>query len=265
MGLAIIISDADYSARLGGKVTPSVSVPITGLAITDPSAPIDNAILMRPKYSPANTTERGVVWSISAGSQYASIEETSGLLTIKEDAQESSVVVRCVSVADQSIVATKSIVVSYEGPSVVLDVPPLLTSLGGIAFGSNNCFILDAHIDTPSKVGSVKFVGHNSTPTANISIVVADSSRKILSITPISVVSERGVLRETNVANLGIVVPAGGYVGFKHGATQELYFDFGTTDIKTGTDESGTFVVGSTFSSFNYSGLIWNAGFALIE
>lgn len=90
-------------------------IPLTGLAVTGPGSVNDesNSAQFGVTYSPANTTQRGVAWSIASGSAYASID-AAGKLTVKSGAASNTVTVRATSSADSSVYADKGVTVTYK-------------------------------------------------------------------------------------------------------------------------------------------------------
>lgn len=113
MGLAIIIPNLDFSSNNLGQVTFDMNVPIKGLSISAGSR-TDNNIQMEATYLPANTTQTGITWSIQSGSSYASINSSTGVLTILQGASSNSVVVKATSTANSSITATCTLSVTYQ-------------------------------------------------------------------------------------------------------------------------------------------------------
>ena len=115
MGIAIIIPDVSFSESNIGQVTPTGNKPLVSLSISGDDSVIgrEDAALYTVEYNPADTTQRGVVWSIVSGSAYATIDE-GGSLTVLEGASESSVTIRATSSKNSSIYAEKTIAVTYE-------------------------------------------------------------------------------------------------------------------------------------------------------
>lgn len=128
-GIAIKIIGANYSASGLGKVTLKGSaVPVTAIAITGSNS-ITNSGQYAATLTPSNTTQKRVVWSITSGGSYASIDQN-GVVTAKAGASNSSVTIKCASADNPSIYGTKTIRVSYvkeitaisiSGPSSVTD------------------------------------------------------------------------------------------------------------------------------------------------
>ena len=103
-------SSANSSVYATKTISVTYSVPITGLNIDGPTAVTDSA-QFTPLFTPTDTTQKGVVWGISAGSQYATIDQT-GLVTALDGANANLVTITCTSAANSSIVATKNLSVT---------------------------------------------------------------------------------------------------------------------------------------------------------
>lgn len=112
-GIAIKITGADFSASGLGRVTlKGSSVPVTGISISGPTS-ITNTGQYAAVLTPSNTTQTAVVWSITSGSNYATIDQN-GLVTAKAGASNSAVTIKCTSAANSSISATKTIHVTHQ-------------------------------------------------------------------------------------------------------------------------------------------------------
>lgn len=128
-GIAIKIMGANYSASGLGKVTlKGAAIPVTAITING-NASITNTGQYTAVLTPNNTTQPRVVWSITSGSDYATIDQN-GLVTAKAGANNNSVTIKCTSADNSSIFVTKTIRVSYvkeitgisiSGPSSVTD------------------------------------------------------------------------------------------------------------------------------------------------
>lgn len=77
----------------------------------------DNVAQYTVTYIPANTpaSEKGVTWSIVSGSQYASINSSTGLLTVKSGANGSPVKILCTSTFDPELSLDWDITVTHFG------------------------------------------------------------------------------------------------------------------------------------------------------
>lgn len=113
MGLAIIAKGADFSENNIGTVTPSSVVNLLSLSISGPSSVEGTEADFSVAYTPSDTTQRGVVWSIDSGGTYASINASTGKLTILSGASGNDVVIRATSTKNSSIFATKTVNVAY--------------------------------------------------------------------------------------------------------------------------------------------------------
>ena len=115
------IVDAWDAVAAGVTVnTAGDAVALTGLSVSGDSTVgnMGNKAQYSVEYSPSDTTQRGVIWSVTSGSAYASIDE-SGLLTVKSGANGNAVTIRATSKENTSIYAEKTVTVTY----VLLTVP----------------------------------------------------------------------------------------------------------------------------------------------
>lgn len=122
MGIAIIAKGADFGTNNLGTVTPVTNVELSSLSIVGPDS-VNNSAQFEAGYSPTNTTQKGVTWSITSGSQYASID-SNGLLTALAGADNDNVTIQIVSRVNPSISATKTVAVTAK---VIIDFTELLT------------------------------------------------------------------------------------------------------------------------------------------
>lgn len=116
MGKAIILSGISFAGVSIGTIHLAGNVPIQALNISGPVQVIGaaDAATFLPTYTPVNTTQRGVTWSIVSGGESASINSASGVLSVLQGATEETVVIRATSVYNPAITADKSIIVSYQ-------------------------------------------------------------------------------------------------------------------------------------------------------
>lgn len=123
MGVAVIVPDLNFSGTFYGKVTIAEDVDIESLAISGPDSVTgaEDAMQFTPIYTPANTSQRAVTWSIVSGSNYASIGASTGMLSVKEGAEGAAVTIRVTSSINNTIYAEKSITVTYQGEQVLPD------------------------------------------------------------------------------------------------------------------------------------------------
>lgn len=123
-GIAIIIPGISFGTSGLGKVTPTdqEKVPLVSLAIIGKdSVTTGNQAQYLVEYTPENTTQKGVQWTITSGDMYAKIDE-SGMLTVLESATTPQVVtIRATSTQRPSIYAEKMVSVLYE--EKVVDIP----------------------------------------------------------------------------------------------------------------------------------------------
>ena len=103
-----------HYANPNNTVIDKVDIDITGLGILGPSTvnDVSNTAQFQVTYSPSNTTQRSITWSVVSGSDYASIDGN-GKLTVKSNAKGNVVKVRATSTDKPNIYAEKSVNVTY--------------------------------------------------------------------------------------------------------------------------------------------------------
>lgn len=123
-GIAIIIRGADFSNNNVGQVTFLEDVDVTGIVIENLSSYTGKKFTLTVSYLPINTNQRGCTWAITNGNQYASINASTGELTISNGANSSLITVKATSVYDSSVTATASFRVTYsdEVPITALEI-----------------------------------------------------------------------------------------------------------------------------------------------
>ena len=110
MGKAIIIKGADFSQ----VAVASNTIPVTGLAITGASgSQTQRQVQLSVSYTPADTTQLGVVWSVVSGNATISSD---GLLTYNGSTASASVVVKATSSKNSSVYAQATI--SFALPAI---------------------------------------------------------------------------------------------------------------------------------------------------
>lgn len=112
MGSVFIIPNFYPSDSLG-SVTLKNSVDVKAISIVGNSAVTGTTATYNVSFYPLATTQRGITWSIISGGSYATINSSTGVLTILSGASSSSVTIKATSTADSSITATKTITVTY--------------------------------------------------------------------------------------------------------------------------------------------------------
>lgn len=142
MGLAFIVNGANFASAGLGKVTQSGNVPVEGISITGQSsvAGSADAATYIASFIPSNTTQRGVAWSIVSGNAAASINASTGVLSVLPGAALASVTIRATSTDNPSVTADKSIVVSYSGGGEFTPIEELTACI--------NFQRKDGHVDT---------------------------------------------------------------------------------------------------------------------
>lgn len=111
-----------YVTRIGGNGTDREftyfkdNVPLQSLSINADNSYTGKTFKPTVSYTPAGTTQKGVTWEITEGSQYATINSGTGVVTIDEDADEAEIIIKATSTYNSSITATKTITVTYDAP-----------------------------------------------------------------------------------------------------------------------------------------------------
>ena len=131
MGLAIIFPNVDFRSANLGKVTLTEDVELQSLSIVGESTVVGTEAMYSVNYTPENTNQRGVVWSIVSGGEYSSIDSSTGKLTVRSGAQSSVVVIKATSAKNSAIYAEKSISVSYPKDESEYDYDGILDTNGG--------------------------------------------------------------------------------------------------------------------------------------
>ena len=131
-----------HYANPNNTVIDKVDIDITGLGILGPSTvnDVSNSAQFQVTYSPSNTTQRSVTWSVVSGSDYASIDEK-GLLTVKGGANGSTVKIRATSKDNSSVYAEKSVTVTYKIASVSVTGVSLSKSVLSLAVGESETLV----------------------------------------------------------------------------------------------------------------------------
>lgn len=114
MGIAIVIGGCNFAEKNLGKVTFLEDESLSAINIVGKDNIEGKTVTYTVSYIPVNSSQRGVTWSITAGSDYASIDSATGILTIKSTTTTAqSVTIRATSTVNASIFATKTISVKY--------------------------------------------------------------------------------------------------------------------------------------------------------
>ena len=114
MGRAIIVSDVDFSQSGLGTVTINGVVPVLGLKIKGP-AEFDDQAQFSVSYYPLSTTQKGVTWSVLEGGTKATIDPSTGILTVVPDSGGGSVKIKATSVVDSNVFAVFDTIANESG------------------------------------------------------------------------------------------------------------------------------------------------------
>lgn len=120
MGVAIIIPGADFSAKNLGQVTITTEAELTSITITGPTEINgDKGQYIVMYNSGVPSSKKGVAWSVTVGSAYASIDSELGLLTLKTNANKASITIKATSKYDAGVVGTLDIIATYKERGVL--------------------------------------------------------------------------------------------------------------------------------------------------
>lgn len=162
-----------HYANPNNTVINNADVALTSLSITGSSSVsnADNEAQFGVTYSPSNTTQRGVTWSIASGSDYASIDQN-GLLTVKNGASSNTVKIRATSKVNTSIFADKSVTVTYKAAAVAVTGVTLSKTELSLAIGDSETLVATV---APERATDKSVVWSSSAPR----IASVDQSGKV--------------------------------------------------------------------------------------
>lgn len=118
MGFAIVVPGADFSLKNLGQVTLADTgpeeVPIQDLAISGPTSVYNeqNSATYTVTYTPENTTQKGVIWSISGGNDLAVIDQNGNLAITGTG----NITIKAMSSRDNNITATLKVAIQQYIP-----------------------------------------------------------------------------------------------------------------------------------------------------
>lgn len=162
-----------HYADPNNTVINNADVALTSLSITGSSSVsnADNEAQFGVTYSPSNTTQRGVTWSIASGSDYASIDQN-GLLTVKNGASSNTVKIRATSKVNTSIFADKSVTVTYKAAAVAVTGVTISKTELSLAIGDSETLVATV---APERATDKSVVWSSSAPR----IASVDQSGKV--------------------------------------------------------------------------------------
>lgn len=162
-----------HYANPNNTVISNADVALTSLSITGSSSVSNasNEAQFGVTYSPSNTTQRGVSWSIVSGSDYAAITQN-GLLTVKNGASSNTVKIRATSKVNTSIFADKSVTVTYKAAAVAVTGVTLSKTELSLAIGDSETLLATV---APERATDKSVVWSSSAPR----VASVDQSGKV--------------------------------------------------------------------------------------
>ncbi len=162
-----------HYANPNNTVISNAEVALSALSITGLSSVNNsgNEAQYSVAYSPSNTTQRGVSWSIVSGDGFASIDE-SGKLTVKNGASGNTVKIRTTSKVNTSIYADKSVTVTYKAAAVAVTGVTLGKTVLSLLIGDSETLVATV---APERATDKSVVWSSSAP----SIASVDQSGKV--------------------------------------------------------------------------------------
>lgn len=177
MGLAIIVPNISFENANLGQVTLIEDVPLTAIQISGASVVnvAGNTAEYSILYTPANTTEKGVIWSIESGSAYATID-SNGILSVLRGASNSPVTIVARSRIKSNIVATKEITVTYAASLIT---PPMyILQKAKLEFETSGVLLNNSVDSTPYYANRSAFVVRKSDLNGSDLFIDVDAPNK---------------------------------------------------------------------------------------
>ena len=204
-GKAILIPGCDFASANLGVVTEqsSVPVPVSSISIQQSGSYSGQAIQLSVAYQPSNTTQTGITWSITSGSEYATISN-SGLLTIKTNANNSAVTVKATSTANSSVFASANLTITYEAAQtyqVTQSLNNVTSSNSANTVLSGAAFSTTLTPDSNYEIGDVRVTMAGVNITQNCTIVKSSNSLYATPTWTITTPNVSGALEITNEAH----------------------------------------------------------------
>ena len=108
-GIVLMIPEVDYSQANIGQISILQDIPVQSISIDGVSIVEDATAQYSIVYTPSNTAQVGVDWSIESGSEYVSIN-SNGLLSLTAPISEAvNVTIKAMSIFNPSVYTTKTV------------------------------------------------------------------------------------------------------------------------------------------------------------
>ncbi len=165
-----------HYANPNNTVIDKAEVALTGLTVTGEATVSSdgNTAQYGVIYSPSNTTQRGVTWSVVSGADYASIDQN-GLLTVKAGADGSAVRIRATGRDNTSVYAEKSLTVTYKAAAVAVTGVTLGRTALSLAVGESETLVATV---APERAADRTVVWSSSAPA----VATVDQTGKVTAV-----------------------------------------------------------------------------------
>lgn len=254
MGVAVIIPGIKFGNEYG-KVTLSGTRPVKALEIIAEDSYTAPEVQLSVRFNPLATTQRGVVWSITSGGEYASIDED-GKLTVDSSASGASVTVKAMSEQNHGVYDTKTITLTYDAPVTILE----KVSVSGSPTLNTGVKLTDASDSVEMKYKVTGAPGHQGTLWGSLDefseAYTEDSSKVIVDFLADNYTSPltKGTITNYNAStNVGKIVTDEFSLngGFRNGVSLTA----NNRNSGTGIQESEDIYILSPDSSYAFQGI----------
>lgn len=201
-----------HYANPNNTVIDKAEVALTGLTVTGEATVSSdgNTAQYGVIYSPSNTTQRGVTWSVVSGADYASIDQN-GLLTVKAGADGSAVRIRATGRDNTSVYAEKSLTVTYKAAAVAVTGVTLGRTALSLAVGESETLVATV---APERAADRTVVWSSSAPA----VATVDQTGKVTAVSAGSAVISVRTNDGGYTATCALTVAAGASITFESGS-----------------------------------------------
>lgn len=254
MGVAIIIPGIKFGNEYG-KVNLSGDRPIRSLEIISEDSYAAPEVQLSVRLNPLTTTQRKILWSITSGGEYATINEN-GKITVDASASSASVTVKAEAELNNGIYDTKTITLTYDAPVTLLE----KVSITGYPTINTGCKLSNAldSIEMKYKVtgnpGSTGMLWgtldeHSAAYYENSSKIIVD----FLADNDRNPITKGTIIHYNGSTRLGNILTDEFFIDevLRNGSTLTPY----ATLTGSGTEESGDIYILHPTSSYKFNGI----------